>query len=1030
MFRNTVLVRALQLAFVTGAMTAAVVPTAMAQSNASGTVYGKVAGGTGDAVVLKNEGTNATRTSAVDANGNFRVTSLPIGTYTVTLTKGGATVGTTQLEVLAGQGVEASFEGAAVAAAAGTQTVRVAGRRNRIDVSNSSNGATFTARELEKLPVARNVESIVQLAPNTTRGDPSYPAGASFGGGAASENAYYINGMVATNALTQLGAMELPFGAIAQAQILTGGFGVEFGRSTGGVVNITTKSGTNTWEAGALASITPKSTRASYRDQYYSNTGALPATDGRLYLRRGDNELTQKQYSAWVGGPLIQDKLFGFVALEQTESEQNLVNGSTASTSLGTNGYREAETTTKRYLAKLDWNINDNHRVEFTSIGDLPETDFRYRSYNYATGAIGSTVNSSIHQEFGPSNPNGGKLNSLRYIGNITDDLTINVLYGKTKSDHIYEPTGYDPTLLQVTASPENRVPGLSYTSGQRVTGQIPLNGSTDEVTSKRLDLEYKLGNHTLRFGLDNNKAVSSGAGEAYAGGGLWTYLRELDDNDNPQVTAPFNADGGVVPALGQFGGLAAQGYYVGRTIYSTISNAYAGQDAQYLEDRWQATKDVLVTVGVRREGFYNANQDNTKYIEMKNQYAPRANVAWDVNGDGSFKVFGSVGRYTVQIPTMVALRGANGSLYTNQYFAYTGTDANGQPTGLTQMTEAMSSNNEFGQAKDPKTVAAQDMKPAFQDELTFGMERQVMSDYVFGAKFTYRTLRSTIDDTCDGRPLEAYAARNGIDASNWHFGCASFNPGEANDFLVDYAGNGSYTRVHLTKEELGFDKPKRTYTALDFSLEHPYRNGWYVKVNYTLGRNKGNTEGQTLSDTATAQGDVAATQTWDYPELMVGSYGLLPNDRKHQLKAFGFVDVTPEIVVGGNLLLASGRPRSCMGTNPNTQGAAFENYNYQSASRYCFGSTGLSNVLTPRGTVGRLPWEKTLDLNAVYRPKFMEGLALRVDVYNVFNDQTAQKVNERYNTNAARYALYELPTYFTAPRAAKFSIEYNRRFN
>jgi hypothetical protein len=51
--------------------------------------------------------------------------------------------------------------------------------------------------------------------------------------------------------------------------------------------------------------------------------------------------------------------------------------------------------------------------------------------------------------------------------------------------------------------------------------------------------------------------------------------------------------------------------------------------------------------------------------------------------------------------------------------------------------------------------------------------------------------------------------------------------------------------------------------------LEHPYRNGWYAKVNYTLSRNKGNTEGQTLSDTATAQGDVAATQTWDYPELM-----------------------------------------------------------------------------------------------------------------------------------------------------------------
>jgi len=188
--------------------------------------------------------------------------------------------------------------------------------------------------------------------------------------------------------------------------------------------------------------------------------------------------------------------------------------------------------------------------------------------------------------------------------------------------------------------------------------------------------------------------------------------------------------------------------------------------------------------------------------------------------------------------------------------------------------------------------------------------------------------------------------------------------------------------------------------------------------------------EGQTLSDTATAQGDVAATQTWDYPELMVGSDGLLPNDRKHQLKAYGFVDVTKEVVVGANLLLASGRPRSCSGTNPITNAPGWDGENYQSAARYCFGATGDQNVLVPRGTLGRLPWEKTLDLNVVYRPAMLEGLALRVDVYNVFNDQSIQKVNERYNTNNSRYALYETPTYFTAPRAAKFSVEYNKRFN
>jgi hypothetical protein len=988
----------------------------MAQSNASGTVFGKVAAGSGDTIVLKNNGTNATRSSALDANGNFRVTSLPIGTYTATLTKGGATVGTTQLEVLAGQGVEASFESAP--AVAGVQSVRVTGRRSRIDVSSSVNGATFTARELDKLPIGRNVESIVQLAPNTTRGDPTYSAGASFAGGGASENAYNINGFPVTNPLTQLGAMELPFGAIAQAQILTGGYGVEFGRSTGGVVNITTKSGTNTWEAGALVSVTPSSTRASYRDYYFPNTGVFPQTDNTVRLRREDNKVDQKQYSVYAGGPLIPDTLFGYVALEQTQLESNGVYQSRTSTALGSNGWRDYETKTKRYYGKLDWNITDNHRLELTLIGDLPKTDTQYRSYNYTTRAVGSAVNTSTHEEFGPFNPNGGELQSLRYVGNLTDNLTVNALYGKMQSRHFYEPAGYNPSLPQVTAAPENRYPGLVYNSGQSITGTLPQNGSSDNVTSKRLDLEYKLGNHTLRAGVDNNKMASLGAGEAYAGGSLLTYL-------HTDPTQPAD-DVGILAGKP---GLANEGYYVQRTIYSTVSNAYAGQDAQYIEDRWQATKDVLLTVGVRREGFYNANQDGTKYIEMKNQYAPRANVSWDVNGDGSFKVFGSIGRYTIQIPTVVALRGANGSLYTTQNFSYTGVDANGMPTGTTELTGVLSSNNEFGQAKDPKTVAAQDMKPAYQDEFTIGLERSFSPSLNFGAKVTYRKLRSTIDDLCDPRPFDAYAERNGIDASNYAgFGCATFNPGEDNDFLVDYAGNGTYTKVHLTAAELGFDKATRTYAALDLFAEHPYRNGWYGKVNYTLSRNKGNTEGQTLSDTSTAQGDVAATQTWDYRELMAYAEGLLPNDRKHQIKAYGFYDITPEWVVGGAATLASGRPRSCVGTNPNTVGFP-PGLNYQSASHYCFGATGSTNTPSPRGSVGRLPWEKTFDMNVVYRPAAVAGLSLKVDIFNIFNSQTAQKVYERYNTNQSRYNLYEGLISATAPRSMKLTAEYNYKF-
>jgi len=122
----------------------------------------------------------------------------------------------------------------------------VTSRRPTIDVSNTNNGAVFTARQLAALPIAQNLSGIIQLAPGTSRGNPRI-GGDSFGGAGVTENAYFINGFPVTNVYRQIGSTTLPFFAIAQAQILQGGYSAEFGRSTGGVVNITTKSGPAAW---------------------------------------------------------------------------------------------------------------------------------------------------------------------------------------------------------------------------------------------------------------------------------------------------------------------------------------------------------------------------------------------------------------------------------------------------------------------------------------------------------------------------------------------------------------------------------------------------------------------------------------------------------------------------------------------------------------------------------------------------------------------------------------------------------------
>jgi hypothetical protein len=389
------------------------------------------------------------------------------------------------------------------------------------------------------------------------------------------------------------------------------------------------------------------------------------------------------------------------------------------------------------------------------------------------------------------------------------------------------------------------------------------------------------------------------------------------------------------------------------------------------------------------------------------------------VNGDASLKVFGSAGRYALQIPTHLAVRGASRSTNTRQYFTYTGTDANGLPQGLVPMTGVFSTNNELGQAKDAKTLTALGIDPTYQDEITLGFEKAFSPSLNFGAKATYRKLKSTIDDFCDPSPILAWAERNNVDASNYGgFNCASFNPGKANSFLVDFAGDGKYSTVNLSKADLNFDEAKRNYTAVDLFAEHPMRNGWYGRVNYTWSRSKGNTEGQTRSDNA--QTDVAATSTWDNYPLMIGADGLLPNDRKHQIKAFGFYELGPEWTVGGNLLIASGRPRSCFGNRFDIPDGIDD---YGSVYFYC-------GKEVPRGSLGRLPWDKRLDANLAYRPQILKGLSVKVDVFNVFNKQTEQTIDETYNLDGtAVSSIYGRVISYTAPRSVRLTVEYNHRF-
>lgn len=1000
----------------------------------TGSIFGKAEAGQTITIVSQ---TGQTRTVTADASGNFNVVSLPAGAYKVT--SGGSS---RDVVVRVGSGAQVDFAGAT-----NLDTVVVVGSTAvDIDISQTDTRTVFTAEDLAKYAVPRDVNSVALLAPgviNSTSYNFAQSNIGSFGGSAASENAYYINGYPVTNPLTNLGATTLGFDSIAQQQVLTGGYGAEYGRSTGGVVSLITKRGTNEWHGGLYVTYTPASLRSSAKDIYYPDTGHYSATnhypsqdgqpqfytDNMLFDYNRANKQESLTYGLWAAGPIWKDRLFVYANVERTEIDQethrvtgNLM-GKTASGASAISATNRAQAwgeysyTYPRWTVKTDWNITDNHLLELTAVQDNATTDYEYYGFNY---------DSFTHDQVSYNGPHQTEDNSRLYIGKytgyLTDNLTISAQYGEQKVDHIPDAlAGYDASKTYINALSATTVPAqfASITNPQPYLTVV--DPSQDKTEGYRFDITYQLGAHELRAGLDHFEAVSY-IGDRYTGPGyIWSYGKM--DTATEAISA---SDGVGSPASG--GGFGTDGYFVSKRYSSHGGSVSTEQQAWYIEDRWQVTDNLLLSLGLRNDSFTNYNGDHLAYVEQKNNWAPRLGFSWDVNGDSTFKVFGNAGRYHLALPNNVAIRGANASLNSQQYFTYTGIAADGTPTGLNAIpmlhTErqcpngGVSTNLECGTAPDPATVAIKDLKAHYQDEFILGMQRVENDMISWGAKLTYRSLKSAIDDTC---PDE----------------CRIFNPGEAATFLIPN-GDGTYTEQSYTAEDLGFPKLKRKYLALDLYAQYQ-QDDLFAKIEYTLSKNWGNAEGQLNSSLDTGgggQADVSVTSDWDLPELMFGADGLLPNHRKHQVKAFGSVKLSDQFRLGGSAIVQSGRPKDCKSYWPYAKPGLYNNGFYYFYCGVPGAQTAVNNpnavpnadyVFSPRGSAGTTPLSATFSLNFTYTPNWLDGLTASVDVINLFNTQTATAYNPRSaNSRSTVDPTFGKVSYYTAPRYVRFTVRYD----
>jgi len=979
----------------------------------TGSIFGQAPVASGETVSVSNAA-GLTRSVTVGAQGRYTFDNLPLGTYTVTLMKDGATVDSrSNVTLRVGGGTEVSF------VAPGVKNLDVvtvsANSLPAIDVTGVDSRTVITAEQLARLPLARSAEAIALLAPGVVEGSGYFdgPTGGSvisFGGSSVTENAYYINGFNTTDPLSNFGGFALPYGSIDQQEILSGGYGAAYGRSDGGVISQVGKRGTNAWHFGGQVLWTPAFARGDQKDIYFVSG----SDKGKLYDRNAQDKSWTTVASAYAGGPLIEDKLFLFASVEAERRQGNSI-GSTDSPY--DTRYRNDY---PKWYAKLDWNINDSNILELTGASTKRSYSADRLAYDYDTGKTGALANRAIPTK------TGADLYVAKFTSYLTDDLTLSAMYGRMDGTYFNQVTNLYPDIARLySASKQNpALNGGTTIISPQTLGAVDDPTHTSRNTNLRLDLSYRLGSHTLSAGIDNQTIEDNNDGNRMADPGYaWEYNKGAAGTPiigvpgaDPYVAAPGTYPGG------------ATGYYVAKYRRYGGGSVRVEQRAQYIEDSWQVSDRWLLKLGLRNDQFTNYNPGGEAYLRLtKPQWAPRVGFSWDVNGDSSFKVYGNAGRYFLALPATVAMRQAGAPLFTREYFTYTGIDSNGQPTGLTPIDTSrgpgapISANREYGQPHDPKMVTATNLKSEYQDEFILGFDKKLGDTWVYGAKASYRNLRTAIDDYSDSGAIAAKMDRMGIDPGTYDANAISgaylFNPGRTNILKVQKY-DGSYYSVPMTTADFGFSSGiKRHYYGLELFLEHPFDGKWFGKVDYLFSRNYGNSEGQVRSDIG--QVDVSATVDWDYAQVMEYANGELSNSRRHQIKAYGSYQLTPEWMLSGNLAIISGAPRSCLGmygldeTNPGL--------GYGAYYHWCAGK-----VSRP-GDAGHNPWQYTVSLSAEYRPLWADKkLGFNVMVYNVLNNRVTTQTDPFYGSTGGEYTTYRMAVSQSQPRYVRLGVSYD----
>jgi hypothetical protein len=935
----------------------------------------------GVTVEITSPNLQGTRTAVTAADGRYRFPSLPPGAYTVS----GNLSGFGKVQKKATVTLDATVTVALQLQLSTTAEVTVTGEAPIVDTTSTTAGSNYSAKLIDKLPVGRNYADVTFSQPGVQtdfgetqgRGPVAGQGGISIYGSTSGENLFLIDGVNTTNVIKGFQGKDINNEFIQEVEVKTGGYQAEYGRNTGGVINVITKSGGNEFHGGVFGYYNDTGMRADIKNGQVENyaTPDFSEEGDAQFLNGALTKDVRQEMGADLGGFIMKDKIWFFgaydrVKINQVNTQLDLGNQDTFGQNYPISFFQN------KYSGKLTFNL-----FQGTSI-------------------VGSVFSDSQTQEGQIAIPTGlspFQFNGRRDTGGPDYGARLNQLFGsfgiltlqyaQHKDRFVTKPFGADVAQVRDYTAAGSADPNYGVTFAT-LGGFGQVFGPTVNNESKR-DLyngsfTAYVQNHEIKVGGDYQKDNTSGS--TYYTGGQRLRIRpclQTGASICDLAAAPFytNANGETQQVFYQHDLLANGTQSDFQVIAASPFEVPTKRYSAFLQDQWRVIPTLTINAGIRydSESLYGLDPVTGpfKAFSLEDQWAPRAGFVWDFTGDGTSKLYGSIGRFYYSVPTDLNVRvfTANSAVVTYNY----------DPLSFTQDPAAPRQNlfqggSAAGEPVDGWTNGEKNGTPltkaSYQDEATIGIEKAIDPTLSLGLKGTYRTLGRTVEDRCD------------LDSSVAPSSCALFNPGGDGQAASGFfpTCNGSQNPTDPTAGECstsGFPvgDAKRIFRGIEFVARKQFSNTFWAQASYLYSSLRGNYSGAIRE--ASGQTDPGINADYDYYQFTFNAYGDLELDRPHQGRLDMVYTAPFGLTAGVGFYVRSGLPISRFG---------FFNNFYPDLL-----------FLDQRGSNGRTPTDYDMNLSLGYNINVGPvTITPQAYLYNAFNRQTVNSVDATFNPGGA----------------------------